>query len=113
MKKKLIFAIPLLILIPLSAFAEYATYDFVVGNGVTTIPQFIHAVLSIIVRIGIPVASLFLIWSGFMFITAGGNESKLSAAKKGFIWSCIGFGVLLGAWLLATAFQGVITSFAV
>jgi hypothetical protein len=114
MKKKQILTLGLLILMPLSVFAAYGgTYDFVVGNGVTTIPQFIHAVLSIVIRIGIPVASIFLIWAGFMFLTAQGNESKLTAAKKAFVWSCIGFGVLIGAWLLATAFQGVITSFAV
>jgi hypothetical protein len=113
MKKKHYFAIALIVfIIPLSVFAAYGgTYDFIVGCGINTIPKFIKAVLGIIIKIGIPVASMFLIWAGFLFLTAQGNESKLTAAKHAFLWSCIGFGILLGAWLLAIAFEGVITSF--
>ena len=111
MKKKLAFIASLLILAPASVFAAYGgTYDFVVGNGITTIPSFIQAALGIVVKVGIPVASIFIIFSGFQFITAEGNESKLTAAKKSLFYSCIGFGVLVGAWLLATVIQGTITS---
>lgn len=101
-------------IIPLSLFvltAHGESYDFIVGCGINTIPKFIKAVLGLIVKVGIPVASMFLIWAGFLFLTAQGNETKLTAAKHAFLWSCIGFGILLGAWLLAIAFEGVITSF--
>ena len=110
MKKKLSIAISLLIFLPLSAFA-YEYYGNIVGCGITTIPQFIKALLGIVVKIGIPVASIFIIWSGFMFLTAQGDTSKLAAAKKSLVWACIGFGVLIGAWLFALTAETVITSF--
>ena len=110
MKNKIIFALPFAFLIPLSVFAE--KYGNVVGCGIQTIPEFIKAVLSIVIKIGIPVASLFIIWAGFLFITAQGNETKVTAAKKALFWSCVGFGVLLAAWLFAIAAIGIITSFA-
>jgi parallel beta-helix repeat protein len=110
MKKKIAFATALLILVPLSVFA-YETYSHIVGCGINTIPKFIKALLAIVIKVGIPVASIFLIWAGFLFLTAQGNESKLASAKKTFIWACIGFGVVLAAWLFALAFQTILTSF--
>ena len=110
MKKKFAIIVSLLNFLPFSAFA-YEYYGNIVGCGVTTIPQFIKAVLGLIVKIGIPVASVFLIWAGFLFLTAQGNESKLSSAKKTFVWACIGFGVLLAAWIFAFTAETIITSF--
>ena len=109
MKKKIIFALPIAIITPLFVFAE--SYSNVVGCGIQTIPQFIKSVLSIVIKIGIPIASVFIIYAGFLFITAQGNESKVTAAKKALLWSCIGFGVLLASWIFAIAAEGFITSF--
>jgi hypothetical protein len=110
MKKKLIFVAPFLLLVPLAAFA-YDYYGHIVGCGINTIPKFVKASLGIIIKIGIPVASIFLIWVGFLFLTAQGDPGKLTAAKKAFVWTCIGFGVLLAAWIIAIAMETVITSF--
>jgi hypothetical protein len=111
MKNKFLFIAGILTFIPAAALAAYGgSYDFIVGNGITTIPCFIQAALGIVVKVGIPVASIFIIFSGFQFLTAQGNEAKLTAAKKSFLWSCIGFGVLIGAWLFATAIMGTITA---
>ncbi|MCX6735840.1 MAG: hypothetical protein NTZ13_02035 [Candidatus Parcubacteria bacterium] len=111
MKKKHFFAIALFSLIPISVFAVYGgTYDNIVGCGINTIPKFIKATLDLVIKVGIPVASVFLIFAGFMFLTAQGNEGKLTAAKSAFLWSCVGFGVLIGAWLFSTAFVGIMTS---
>jgi hypothetical protein len=111
MKKKLAFFAGVLFLIPLISFAAQTYYDSIVGCGIQTIPQFIKALLSIAIKIGIPIASVFLIWTGFMFLTAQGDESKLTKAKSAFFWTCIGFGVVIGAWLISIVMQGIITSF--
>ncbi len=111
MKKKHFFAIALFSLIPISAFAVYGeSYGMIVGCGINTIPKFIKASLDLVIKVGIPVASVFLIFAGFQFLTAQGNDSKLTAAKSAFLYSCVGFGVLLGAWLFSTAFVGIMTS---
>lgn len=113
MKKKQLFTISLFGLIPNFVFAAYGGYyDNIVGCGINTIPKFIKATLDLVIKVGIPVASVFLIFAGFMFLTAQGNESKLTAAKSAFFYSCVGFGILIGAWLFSTAFVGMMTSIA-
>lgn len=76
--------------------------------GIASLPEFIMTLLKIAVQIGIPIASIFLIWSGFLFLTAQGNEAQLTKAKSSFLWAVIGTAVLLSAWILATAIEGTI-----
>jgi hypothetical protein len=93
--------------LPAFAFSPKVTLAPITPN-IHSLPEFIMTVLKIVVQIGIPVAAFFIIWSGFLFVTAQGNESQLTKAKSAFVWAVVGTGVLLGAWLLATAIQGTI-----
>lgn len=56
-----------------------------------------------VAAIALPIAAIFIIYSGFLFVTAGGNQSKLDAAKTTFYWTLIGTAITVGAWALATA----------
>lgn len=93
---------------PLACFAAVDQYENPLGCGITSLPQFIKGILTIIVKVGIPVATIFIIWSGFLFLTAQGDETKLTKAKHSFVWACIGTAVLLGAWTLSIAIEGTI-----
>lgn len=73
-----------------------------------TFMEFIRAILEVVLRIGIPVAAIFIIYSGFLFIKAQGNEEKLSEAKRAITYTIIGTAILLGSWLLATGIQSTI-----
>ncbi len=77
-------------------------------TNIPTLYDFIKAVLTVVIKIGIPVATVFIIWSGFLFLTAQGDEAQLKKAKHAFVWACVGTAVLLGAWLLATAIKSTI-----
>lgn len=90
------------------AFALAATEVLENPTNVPTLYDFIKEVLTIVVKIGIPVATVFIIWSGFLFLTAQGDEAQLKKAKTSFVWACVGTAVLLGAWLLATAIKSTI-----
>ncbi len=94
--------------VPLALFAAIDTYENPLGCGLDTIPEFIYAVLMIVVKVGIPIATIFIIWAGYLFLTAQGDETKLKKAKHAFVWACVGTAVLLGAWLLATAINATI-----
>ncbi|MBP7770334.1 MAG: hypothetical protein KA066_00245 [Candidatus Pacebacteria bacterium] len=63
--------------------------------------QLVKSLLDIILAIGIPVAVLFLVWSGFKFILARGRPAELEVARKNFYYVIIGIAVFLGAWTLA------------
>lgn len=76
--------------------------------GISSLGQFIQTLLGIAMKIGIPAGTIFLIYSGFLFVTAQGNESQVSKAKNTFLWTCIGLAVLLAAWAIASGIQGTI-----
>jgi hypothetical protein len=66
------------------------------------ISSFIAGSLKVLVIVAIPIITLFIVISGFMFVAARGNEKKLEDAKKNFLFVIIGSLLILGAWVLAT-----------
>jgi len=83
------------------------------GTGAGTIPNPINqtsilgllkGVLKVVLEISIPVAALGLVFSGFLFVKARGNEQELTKAKSVFFWVIVGTAVILGAWVLT---QGI------
>ncbi len=74
----------------------------------SSIPEFIAGALKALALIALPIITLFLVISGFLFITAQGNQQKLETAKKNFVYVVIGAGLILGAWILATLIAGTV-----
>ena len=64
------------------------------------IPTFLKAVVDILIKIGIPLAALAIIYAGFLFVTAGGSEEKVK----------IGTAILLGAWVIITTISDTVTT---
>ncbi len=55
----------------------------------------------VILPIGGVLAVLAFIYSGFLYVMAQGNETKLKTAHKALLYTAIGTAVLLGSWVLA------------
>jgi len=71
-------------------------------SNITSLPQFITVLLEdVVVPMGAVIVVLAIIYSGFLFVTAQGNQEKLSRAKKTFLFTVVGAAVLLGASVLA------------
>jgi hypothetical protein len=66
-----------------------------------TIDGFIKTILEGVIKIGIPIIALAIIYSGFLFVSAQGNSEKLKTAKNALIYSLIGAAILLGSWAIA------------
>lgn len=64
--------------------------------------EFIAGFLRAVVMISLPILTLFIVYSGFMFVMARGNEGKLKTAKQNFMFVILGAILILGAWTLAT-----------
>lgn len=79
------------------------------NSSISTIPQFISSVLKIVVMVSIPIIALLIVYSGFLFVFARGNESQLTTAKRNFLYVIIGATCILGAWVIATLLGGTIT----
>ena len=78
------------------------------GGGITSIATFVEKFLKAVVYVGFPIAVLFIVYSGFLFVLAQGNSGELEKAKKNFMWTVIGVGLFLGAWALAELIRGTI-----
>jgi hypothetical protein len=77
---------------------------------VTSITDFIKALLDTVIKIAIPIIALAIIYSGFLFVSARGNGEKLETAKRTFIYTLAGAAILLGAWALATIVSDTVSA---
>jgi len=73
------------------------------------IQKFVEGTLQAIVMIALPIITIFIVYAGFLFISARGNTEKLGDAKKNFQYVIIGTILILSAWVLATLIGGTIT----
>ncbi len=79
------------------------------GQEITSIPQFLLALVDMAFLIAMPIIVVFLVYSGFLFLTAGDNESNTTKAKKVFLWCLVGATIAIGAKVLAAVIQATIT----
>lgn len=68
-----------------------------------TFAELVKSLANALVVVAIPFVVIFLIWSGFLFVSARGNEKQLETAKKTFYWTILGAAVVVGAYALASA----------
>ncbi len=72
-------------------------------TGPQNLPDFIKAIIQIVLVVGIPILVLAIIYSGFLFVKAQGNPESLTKAKNSLLYTVIGGALLLGAFVIATA----------
>ena len=78
------------------------------NSSFSSVPAFIAGALKALALIALPIITLFLVISGFLFVTAQGNQEKLATAKKNFFYVIIGALLILGAWIIATLIAGTV-----
>lgn len=77
-------------------------------DGVSNINDFIKTLLEGVLKIGIPIVALAVIYSGFLFVSARGNAEKLGTAKDSLMYTLIGAAILLGSWAIATLISNTV-----
>lgn len=76
------------------------------GNNIETLGDLLLVITNdIILPIGAVIVVIMIIYSGFLFVTAQGNETKLANAKKAFMYAVIGALILLGSWVIANVIK--------
>lgn len=71
------------------------------SSKVNSVPAFIKILLVDLLKIGIPIIALAIIYCGFLFVAARGNTEKLTKAKDALLYTLIGAAILLGSWAIA------------
>jgi hypothetical protein len=75
-----------------------------------TINEFIKKILEGVIKLGIPIVALAVIYSGFLFVEARGNSEKLKKAKDALLYTLIGAAILIGSWAIAQLISETILS---
>jgi len=70
-----------------------------------SITKFLERVVDVLVTLSIPVIAVAIIYSGFLFITAGGNKDKIEKAKDFALYTLIGAGIIIGAEVIITVLE--------
>lgn len=79
-------------------------------KGVTSISDFLIKIIDILLIFAVPVIVFFIIYSGFLFVTAAGSPEKIKKAREAFTWAVIGGVILLGANVIMTIVKNTVTS---
>ena len=69
-----------------------------------------ESISQLAVEIGIPIAVIFMIYSGLKLVMARGNTEKIKDAKIGLLWAIVGSGILIGAWTIMIILQSTVES---
>ena len=75
----------------------------------STIPNFIAGALRVLVMLALPILTLMIVYSGFLFVFARGNQEKLGTAKTNLMYVLIGSTLILGTWIIATLISGTVS----
>ena len=76
----------------------------------TTLNGLIQTILTGVIKIGIPIIALAIIYSGFLFVAARGNSEKITKAKDALIYTLVGAAILLGAWAIALLIKNTVVA---
>ncbi len=124
--KKIFIAIVTIMIIigmiaPLALFADISgnnseppvSYSIDIQNplkgDVKDVDSFLRLIINeIILPIGAVIAVIMIIYAGFLYVTAGGNESKIAKAHQALLYGVVGAAILLGAWVIANAIGGTV-----
>ena len=75
-----------------------------------TLQQLLLSILDIAVYILFPIVVLMIVYTGYLFVSAQGNPTKIETARKALIWTVIGALIILGARALALGIQATVNS---
>ncbi len=70
--------------------------------------DFLLKILNAAVYILFPFIVLMIVYTGFLFVTAQGNVTKITQAREALVWTVVGALVVLGAKAIALAIEATV-----
>ncbi len=103
---KILFFIFINLLITAPVFAESVSFPNPIKS--TDIKDLVKKILDVVVEFGAIIAVFFLVYAGFLFVKAQGNEGEISKAKTTFFWTIVGGMIVLGAHVLSRVIENTV-----
>lgn len=109
------FIAALLLLTPIFLFAQIpgpsgATIQNPLGKGNDDVHALLLKIMNLVATVGAVIVVFFIIYSGYKFVTARGNEAKVTEARETFFATIIGGAILLGADVIANVVIGTVNT---
>jgi hypothetical protein len=76
----------------------------------STILEFLGKIIDILLVFALPLIILFIMYAGYLYVTAQGNDSKVTEARSALTWAVIGGVIILGARLILDVIQGTVNT---
>lgn len=109
-KRSTFYWLPILLFFPAIAQAQI-TVNFVSLISPDSIEGLLLAVLNIFIVIAIPIIVLFIIYAGFLYVTARGNVQQTEQATRALTYAVIGAVIIIGAVAIAEILKNLVNSF--
>jgi hypothetical protein len=96
--------------------AIFACQSYVLASGLEnpiaaeTFQDLLALILKIVIAIGTPVVIMSIIFVGFKFVTAQGNQAKIEKAKEAFFYVMIGAAIVIGCNVIVAIIQDTVSS---
>jgi len=65
-------------------------------------------ILKFVVQIGSIVVILMLVYDGYLFVVARGNETKVTEARNALLWTVVGALILIGSEAIALGIEATV-----
>ncbi len=76
-----------------------------------TIEEFLLKIIDVILVFALPLIILYIMYAGYLFVTARGDTGQIETARTALLWSVVGGVIVLGARLIISVIQGTIQAF--
>ena len=77
----------------------------------TTIEELLLVILNVFMVIATPIIILFIIYAGFLYVTAKGNAEQVKQATTALAYAVIGGVILLGSVAIAEIVKNIVEAF--
>jgi hypothetical protein len=77
----------------------------------TKFEDLLVAILEVFIIIATPIIVLYIIYAGFLYVTARGNTQQVEQATRALTYAVIGGVIVLGAVAISSIISGVVSSF--
>jgi Type IV secretion system pilin len=74
------------------------------------IQTFLLRIIDVLLVFALPIIIFFIMYSGYLFVTARGDQGQITTARTALTWSVVGGVIILGARLIISVIQGTVAA---
>jgi type III secretory pathway component EscU len=109
--KKIFPLLSLIAIAPIQVYAQGVSIRLENPLSVKSIQDLLVAILNIVMILMIPVIVFFIIYAGFLYVTARGNAEQVKQATRALTYAIIGGVLVVGAFAIAEIIKATVQSF--